>query len=73
MLVEAGCDIAKELYAAVILDRDTSMVSFIASTEGGMDIEEVAEKTPEKIMTVAIDPAEGVQGYHVRKIAYGRP
>jgi succinyl-CoA synthetase beta subunit len=71
VLVEAGCDIKKELYAAVILDRDTNMVSFIASTEGGMDIEEVADKTPEKIMTVAVDPAEGVQGYHVRKIAYG--
>lgn len=71
VLVEAGCDIKKELYAAVILDRDTNMVSFIASTEGGMDIEEVADNTPEKIMTVAVDPAEGVQGYHVRKIAYG--
>lgn len=71
VLVESGCDIANELYAAVILDRDTSMVSFIASTEGGMDIEEVADKTPEKIMTVAVDPAEGVQGYHVRKLVYG--
>ncbi|MEE2961155.1 MAG: ADP-forming succinate--CoA ligase subunit beta [Myxococcota bacterium] len=71
VLVEEGSDIAKELYAAVILDRDSSQVSFIVSTEGGMDIEEVADKTPEKIITVGIDPAEGVMPYHTRKLAYG--
>ena len=71
VLVEEGCNIAKELYAAIILDRDSSQVSFIVSTEGGMDIEEVADKTPEKIITVGIDPAEGVMPYHTRKLAYG--
>ena len=71
VLVESGSDIATELYAAVILDRDTSQVSFIASTEGGMDIEAVAEETPEKILTVRIDPAAGVQGFHLRQLAFG--
>jgi len=71
VLVEAGSDIATELYAAVILDRDSSQVSFIASTEGGMDIEAVAEETPEKILTVRIDPAAGVQGFHLRQLAFG--
>lgn len=71
VLVEAGSDIANELYAAVILDRDSSQVSFIASTEGGMDIEAVAEETPEKILTVQVDPAAGVQGFHLRQLAFG--
>ena len=71
VLVESGSDIATELYAAVILDRDTSQVSFIASTEGGMDIEAVAEETPEKILTVRVDPAAGVQGFHLRQLAFG--
>ena len=71
VLVEAGSDIANELYAAVILDRDSSQVSFIASTEGGMDIEAVAEETPEKILTIRVDPAAGVQGFHLRQLAFG--
>ena len=71
VLVVSGSDIATELYAAVILDRDTSQVSFIASTEGGMDIEAVAEETPEKILTVRVDPAAGVQGFHLRQLAFG--
>lgn len=67
--IEEGSAIAKELYLALLVDRDTSMVTFIASTEGGMDIEEVSAKTPEKIGTVAIDPVLGFQGFHARKLA----
>jgi succinyl-CoA synthetase beta subunit len=69
--VEEGCDIAQELYLGVLLDRKTSHITFMASTEGGMDIEEVAEKTPEKIMHVDVDPATGMQPFHARKIAFG--
>jgi succinyl-CoA synthetase beta subunit len=68
--VEAGCDIKRELYLGMLVDRATSRVTIIASTEGGVDIEEVAEKTPEKILTVAIDPAAGFQSYHARKLAF---
>jgi succinyl-CoA synthetase beta subunit len=69
--VEQGCDIKKELYLSVLLDRSTSQITFMASTEGGMDIEEVAEKTPDKIIHVSIDPATGMQAFHARKIAFG--
>jgi len=69
--IEDGCDIARELYLSLLVDRATSRVTVIASTEGGMDIEEVAEKTPEKIMTVAIDPVTGMSGHYARKIAFG--
>ncbi|MGB0750111.1 MAG: ADP-forming succinate--CoA ligase subunit beta [Magnetospiraceae bacterium] len=69
--IEEGCDIARELYLSLLIDRATSRITVMASTEGGMDIEEVAEKTPEKIIKVAIDPALGMQGYHARKIAFG--
>jgi len=69
--VEEGCDIARELYLSVLLDRGTSRVTLMASTEGGMDIEEVAAKTPEKILKVAIDPATGLQPFHARKLAFG--
>ncbi len=68
--VEAASDIAKELYLAVLLDRDTSRVTFVASTEGGMDIEEVAEKQPEKIHKLAVDPVTGFSPFHGRKLAY---
>jgi succinyl-CoA synthetase beta subunit len=68
--IEAGCDIKRELYLGLLVDRATSRVTLIASTEGGMDIEEVAEKTPEKILTVAIDPATGFQSFHARKLAF---
>jgi succinyl-CoA synthetase beta subunit len=68
--VEDGSDIARELYLSALVDRATSRVSFIASTEGGMDIEEVAENTPEKILTVSVDPAGGISGHHGRQIAY---
>jgi len=69
--IEEGCDIARELYLGVLLDRATSRVTMMASTEGGMDIEEVAAKTPEKIIKVAIDPATGLQPFHARKLAFG--
>jgi len=69
--IEEGCDIARELYLSVLLDRATSWVTVMASTEGGMDIEEVAAKTPEKIIKVAIDPAIGLQSFHARKLAFG--
>lgn len=58
--IEAGTDIAEEFYLSMVVDRQTSKISFIASTEGGVDIEEVAEKTPEKIITVNIEPSVGV-------------
>jgi succinyl-CoA synthetase beta subunit len=69
--IEDGCDIARELYLGLLVDRETSRLTFMASTEGGMDIEEVAAKTPEKILMISIDPAEGIQGHHAREIAYG--
>lgn len=68
--VEAGCDIEKEYYFSAALDRDNGCVTFMVSTEGGVDIEEVANKTPEKIVKVAVDPAIGVQPFHCRKIAF---
>jgi succinyl-CoA synthetase beta subunit len=68
--VEAGSVIKRELYLSALVDRGTSRISFIASTEGGMDIEKVAHDTPEKILTISIDPAAGYQPYHGRKIAY---
>ncbi len=70
LYVEDGSDIARELYLSAVVDRETSRVSFIASTEGGMNIEEVAHDTPEKIMTMTIDPASGISDFHGRKIAF---
>jgi len=69
--VEEGADIKRELYLSMLLDRASSRVTIVASTEGGMEIEEVAHNTPEKIIKVAIDPVEGLQGYHARKVAFG--
>ncbi|MFP6758060.1 MAG: ADP-forming succinate--CoA ligase subunit beta [Alphaproteobacteria bacterium] len=69
--IEEGCDIARELYLGVLLDRETSRVTMMASTEGGMDIEEVAANTPEKILKVAIDPISGMQPFHARRLAFG--
>ncbi len=71
LYIEQGCDIARELYLSLLLDRATSCVTIMASTEGGMDIEEVAAHHPEKIIRVAIDPAAGIQPYHARKVAFG--
>jgi len=68
LYIEDGADIARELYCSLLVDRATSRVSFVVSTEGGMDIEAVAEATPEKIVTVAIDPTTGVTGGDVEKI-----
>jgi succinyl-CoA synthetase beta subunit len=68
--IEEGCDIKRELYLGMLVDRATGRLTVMASTEGGMDIEEVAAKTPEKIVKVAIDPATGIQGFHTRKIAF---
>ncbi len=69
--IEEGCDIARELYLSMLIDRGTSQVTVMASTEGGMDIEEVAAKTPEKIIKVAINPAIGMQAFHARQLAFG--
>ncbi|MFN4312057.1 MAG: ADP-forming succinate--CoA ligase subunit beta [Ferrovibrio sp.] len=71
LYVEEGCDIKRELYLSFLVDRATSRITVMASTEGGMEIEEVAAKHPEKILKVAIDPATGLQPYHARKIAFG--
>ena len=71
LYIEEGCDIARELYLSFLVDRATSWITLMASTEGGMDIEEVAEKTPDKIIMVAIDPAQGLMPYHARKVAFG--
>ena len=69
--VEAGCDIARELYMSVLVDRATSRITIVASTEGGIEIEEVAVHHPEKILRVSIDPASGISGFHARKLAFG--
>ena len=69
--VESGCDIEKEYYFSAVLDRATSRITFMASTEGGVDIEDVAEKTPEKIIKVSVDPATGLQPFHCRSLAFG--
>jgi succinyl-CoA synthetase beta subunit len=69
--VEAGCDIARELYLGMLIDRGSSRVVVMASTEGGTEIETVAAKTPEKIIRVTIDPASGLMPHHARQLAYG--
>jgi succinyl-CoA synthetase beta subunit len=70
LYIEDGCDIKRELYLSMLTDRDTSRITILCSTEGGMDIEEVAAHTPEKIISFSIDPAAGLQAYHGRKVAY---
>ncbi len=70
LYIEEGIAIARELYLGLLIDRATSRITVIASTEGGMDIEEVAEKHPEKIVKVAIDPATGLMPHHARQISY---
>jgi succinyl-CoA synthetase beta subunit len=69
--VEAGCDIAREIYLSLLVDRETSRVTVVASAEGGVEIEEVAAEHPEKIIRAAIDPASGMSGFHARKVAFG--
>ena len=68
--IEDGSDIERELYLALLVDRVTSRISFVVSTEGGMDIEEVAAQTPEKILSFSVDPATGIQGFHGRRVAF---
>ncbi len=70
LYIEDGCDIDRELYLGLILDRETSRVVFMASTEGGMDIEEVAHETPEKIFKLSVDPLTGITGFQARRIAF---
>ena len=71
LYIEEGADIARELYLGVVLDRATSRITFMASTEGGMDIEEVAETHPEKILKVAVSPLTGLAGFQARQLAFG--
>src|SRR5512141_1127674 len=70
VLVENGCNIARELYVSLVVDRGSSKVTVMASTEGGMDIEEVAAQTPEKIFTETVDPLVGLTEFQCRKIAF---
>jgi succinyl-CoA synthetase beta subunit len=69
--VEAGSEIERELYLSMLVDREKSQVSFIASAAGGMDIEQVAQDTPEKIFTVAVSPSTGLMSYQARQLAFG--
>lgn len=69
LYLEDGSDIEKEFYLSLLVDRETSWVAFVVSTEGGMDIEKVAHDTPEKIVTFSVDPATGIMGHHGRKVA----
>ena len=69
--IEDGCEIENELYLSLLVDRETSRVTVIASTEGGVNIEEVAARNPEKIKAIAIDPSTGMLAYHARQIAFG--
>ncbi len=69
LYVEEGAEIAKEFYLSMLVDRGSSRVAFVVSTEGGMDIEKVAHDTPDKIVTFAVDPATGIMPHHGRKVA----
>ena len=71
LYIEDGADIKDEFYLSVVLDRKLEMPLIMASTEGGMNIEDVAENTPEKIITIPVDPAIGFQGFHGRELAFG--
>jgi len=70
LYVEAGSNIKKEYYLSAVMDRVSKTIVFMVSTEGGMDIEEVAAKTPEKIITVKVDQASSIQGFHARKLGF---
>jgi succinyl-CoA synthetase beta subunit len=69
--VEAGCDIKRELYLSLLIDRSVSEIVIIASTEGGMEVEDVAAHHPEKILRAPVDPASGISSFHARKLAFG--
>jgi len=71
LYIEDGADIKSEFYLSVVLDRKLEMPLIMASTEGGMNIEDVAEHTPEKIITIPVDPSIGFQGFHGRQLAFG--
>jgi succinyl-CoA synthetase beta subunit len=71
VLIEEPCDIERELYLGAVIDRAKQRIVFMASTEGGVEIEQVAEKTPEKILTITVNPIVGVQAYQGRQLAYG--
>jgi succinyl-CoA synthetase beta subunit len=71
LLIEEGMDISRELYLGMVLDRSVSQLVIMASTEGGVEIEKVAEETPEKILKVWIDPAIGIKPFQARKLAFG--
>src|SRR5690606_10701731 len=70
LYLQDSVNIARELYLSALVDRASSRIAFIASTEGGMDIEKVAHETPDKILTLTVDPATGLQPFHSRKIAF---
>lgn len=70
VLIEEPCDIASELYLGAVIDRSKRRIVFMASTEGGVEIEKVAEKSPEKILTITVDPLVGVQPYQGRQLAF---
>lgn len=71
VLIEKGVKIVKEMYLSIIPDRDTASIAIVASQDGGMDIEEVAEKTPERIIKVFVNPLAGIQSYHLREVMFG--
>jgi succinyl-CoA synthetase beta subunit len=71
MLIEDGCSIAKEFYAGIVLDRQTGMNTIMVSTEGGVEIEKVAEETPEKILKESVNPKTGFQAFQARRLAFG--
>ena len=71
LLIEEGMDIVSELYFSILIDRVAQKIVLLASTEGGMDIEEVAEKTPEKILKEIVDPALGLRQFQAQRLAFG--
>ena len=71
LYVEQGIEIARELYLGLVVDRETRKIAVMASTEGGVEIEKVAEETPDKILIEFVDPVVGLSGYQARKLAYG--
>ncbi|MBW1635053.1 MAG: ADP-forming succinate--CoA ligase subunit beta [Deltaproteobacteria bacterium] len=71
VLVEKGVGIQKELYLSIIPDRETACITIVASQDGGMDIEDVAAKSPERIIKVPVNPVTGIQGYHLRQVMFG--
>ncbi len=71
LLIESGQDIREELYLSVLVDRETARIVIVTCREGGMDIEEVAERSPEKIIKITVDPLLGLQAYHIRELIFG--